>query len=58
MFFKSGYQQRKGSERFYDNYRDIDIPKKVKLQIVDSVRIDINYPSKRLACFLPKRSPE
>lgn len=57
MFFKSGYQQRRGNERFYDNYRDVDIPKKVKLHIVESLQVDIAYPSKRLASFLPKREP-
>ena len=37
MFFKVGSQARAGNERRYDNYRDLDIPKKIKLQIVDSL---------------------
>ena len=41
----------KNSERFYDNYRDVDIPK-IKLTIVENLHIDIKYPSKRLASFL------
>lgn len=57
MFFKSGYQQRRGNERFYDNYRDVDIPKKVKLHIVESLQVDIAYPSRRLSSFLPRREP-
>ena len=54
MFFKSGYMQRKGSERVYENYHDIDIPKKIKLTIVEKLHIDIAYPSKRLCSFLAK----
>ena len=45
MFFKSGFQQRQGNERVYDNYRDVDIPKKIKLIIVESLEIEIAYPS-------------
>jgi hypothetical protein len=54
MFFKSGFQQRQGNERIYDNYRDVDIPKKIKLTIVDSLEVEIAYPSQRLGCFLAK----
>ena len=53
MFFKIGSQSRHGNERRYENYRDLDIPKKLKLQIVESLKVDISYPSKRLQSFLP-----
>ena len=45
---------RKGSERIYENYRDEDIPKKIKLTIVENLTVDIKYPSKRLNSFLAK----
>ena len=54
LFFKIGSQSRRGNERRYENYRDVDIPKKLKLQIVESLVVDIAYPSKRLESFLPK----
>lgn len=58
MFFKSGNYLRKGIERVYDNYRDVDIPKKIKLTIVEKLHIDIAYPSKRLFSFLAKSASE
>lgn len=54
MFLKSGVNQRLGYERSFVNYRDVDIPKKVKLTIVEKLEIDIAYPSERLAGFLAK----
>ena len=44
LFFKSGIQSR-NNERTYENYRDVDIPKRIKLTIVENLRIDITYPS-------------
>lgn len=49
---------RKGSERIYDNYRDEDIPKKIKLTIVENLTVHIKYPSKTLNSFLAKSDCE
>lgn len=54
LFFKIGYQYRWSKERHFDNYRDVDIPKKIKFTIVENLVVDIKYPGKRLDPFLAK----
>ena len=53
MFFKKGFQSMR-KEKVFENYRDIDIPKKIKVTIVENLEVNITYPSPRLASFLAK----
>ena len=58
LFFKKGFKYHTGDDRQFENYKDVDIPKKIKLNIVENLIVDIRYPGKRLDPFLARSTEE
>ena len=48
-------RNKNSNDRPYMNYKDEDIPKRLKLTFVEELQVIITYPSQRLNPFLPKK---